>query len=222
MANWIDLSVVAACNAVLGGILIATFKNLLSSYAGEKGKNIATKEDVQIIVDNVRAVTREAEAIKAEIQGGVWEHQWLLNQKRDMYAKLLDSLAGAFATSREYADILRRYAVAVASGQMSDKVYAEIANFRDRHYQAERVASAAMMTAAVFVDPRAIETAKAPFAPFQNIGSMGNEPALLQLRTAIDDAMCEIVEIAKSDIGIALFGNPKGSEPTPNAIAKSA
>jgi hypothetical protein len=53
-----------------------------TAYKQEKGKNLATKEDVRQVLDQVPAVTLETETIKAEIEGGVWEKQWLLSQKQ--------------------------------------------------------------------------------------------------------------------------------------------
>jgi len=83
-----------ACIAViiisfLGEIVL---KPYLKAYAEEKGKRLATKEDIDNVLEQVRAVTRETEIIKAEISGGLWQQQWHLTQKRDCYARLVDAL----------------------------------------------------------------------------------------------------------------------------------
>src|SRR5580704_10390582 len=53
-------------------ILYFTLKNLLPSYFSEKGKNLATKEDVSDITQLVEAVkhsfTKETEQLKANLQ----------------------------------------------------------------------------------------------------------------------------------------------------------
>ena len=80
------------------GVLIISFlveivwKSYLKAYAEEKGKRLATKEDIENVIEQVRAVTRETEIIKAEISGGLWLQQWHLTQKRDCYARLIDAL----------------------------------------------------------------------------------------------------------------------------------
>jgi sugar phosphate isomerase/epimerase len=78
-----------ACAGVILGNLFFVY---LGAYLKEKGKRLATKEDVDSVVEQVRAVTRETELIKAEITGGLWQRQWHLAQKRDSYSRLIDAL----------------------------------------------------------------------------------------------------------------------------------
>ncbi len=86
--GWIACGVVIATN-----FLIQIFwKPYLKSYAEEKGKRLATNEDIENVLEQVRAVTRETAAIQAEISGGLWLQQWHLGQKRDSYTRLIDSL----------------------------------------------------------------------------------------------------------------------------------
>jgi len=84
---------------VIGAIVVAS--NLLAQSAGipflkayfeGRGKNLATKQDISNVVEQVQAVTRETEKIKAEISGGLWDRQWLKMQKRDAYVRLIDTL----------------------------------------------------------------------------------------------------------------------------------
>jgi hypothetical protein len=62
------------------------------SYEEEIGKRLATKEDIDNVLAQVRAVTRETERVKAEISGGLWQEQWHKTQKRDAYVRLIDAL----------------------------------------------------------------------------------------------------------------------------------
>jgi hypothetical protein len=62
------------------------------AYAEETGKRLATKDDIENVLDQVRAVTRETELVKAEISGGLWQQQWQKTQKRDAYVRLIDTL----------------------------------------------------------------------------------------------------------------------------------
>lgn len=80
------------------GVVVTSFfveivwKSYLKAYAEEKGKRLATKEDIDNVLDQVRAVTRETEIIKAKIYGGLWQQQWQLTQMRDSYGRLVDAL----------------------------------------------------------------------------------------------------------------------------------
>lgn len=62
------------------------------AYQEESGRRLATKDDVENILQQVRAVTRETELVKAEISGGLWHGQWRLAQKRDSYVRLIDAV----------------------------------------------------------------------------------------------------------------------------------
>ena len=60
----------------------------LGSYLQAKGKNVATREDIDRVV-------RKTEDIKAEISGGLWEKQNRWTFKRDIYIRLLENLGVA-------------------------------------------------------------------------------------------------------------------------------
>ena len=76
--------------AVLAGTLL--IRNYLPSYAGEKGRNLATKQDIE-------EITRKIEAVKAEIQ----RNQLIEQAKRDLkYQACLEALGvidGVFSHS---------------------------------------------------------------------------------------------------------------------------
>jgi hypothetical protein len=86
--GWITCAAVIATN-----FLVQVFwKPYLKSYAEEKGKRLATNEDIENVLAQGRSVTRQTAAIQAEISGGLWLQQWHLGQKRDSYARLIDAL----------------------------------------------------------------------------------------------------------------------------------
>jgi len=88
-------------SAVAGSAVVATLFGLwIRSYFGEylaqKAKNLATHEDIQKLVDQVR----ETERVKAEISDRVWDRQRRWDMKKEMYVdayaavhKLADRLA---------------------------------------------------------------------------------------------------------------------------------
>jgi hypothetical protein len=65
----------------------------VGAYLREKGKNLATKEDLDRIV-------RRTENIKAEISGDLWEKQNRWTFRRDTYVNLLDGLGDAASAVR--------------------------------------------------------------------------------------------------------------------------
>jgi hypothetical protein len=86
--NWLyGAALVGLNNLVLG-----FWKPWAKDYAGEKGKNFARKEDLDLILAEVRAVTATQKQIEARISNEVWQQQWRLTQLRDAYALLLDKL----------------------------------------------------------------------------------------------------------------------------------
>jgi hypothetical protein len=64
----------------------------LKAYLERIGEGLATKQDIKDVLANVKAITEAQEKIKAEISGGAWHWQWLLQQKRDAYVQLINTL----------------------------------------------------------------------------------------------------------------------------------
>lgn len=60
---------------VVGLILFLTIKNFLPSYFNEKGKNIATKEDVE-------EITKKVETIKQEVSNFHYQNNELLDKRK--------------------------------------------------------------------------------------------------------------------------------------------
>src|SRR5579862_6089801 len=78
------------------GVLAAAFLgSWLGAYMKKKGENFATREDLQGVVEEVRAVTRTAEEIKSEIAGGLWERQKRWELRREVFFDVLKGTAEA-------------------------------------------------------------------------------------------------------------------------------
>jgi hypothetical protein len=62
------------------------------AYLKKKAENLATKEDYESLLTQVKKTTEETESIKTELAKGSWLHQqgWLLKEK--YYSGLLESL----------------------------------------------------------------------------------------------------------------------------------
>jgi hypothetical protein len=74
------------------GVVVAIFGLWLKSYFGpyltQKAKNLATHEDIQRLVDQVR----ETERVKAEISDSTWDRQARWTYKRDLYIRLVECM----------------------------------------------------------------------------------------------------------------------------------
>jgi hypothetical protein len=80
--NWVyGIAVVAVNNLVL-----YVWKPWAGAYSGEKGKNLARKEDLKEILEEVRAVAATQKEVEAQ--------QMILNQRRDAYVNLIKALDG--------------------------------------------------------------------------------------------------------------------------------
>jgi hypothetical protein len=69
------------CALFIGGFL--------KSYMSKKGEDLATHEDIEKLVDQMRAVTTATKEIEAKISGEVWDRQKRWELRRDL---LLDAV----------------------------------------------------------------------------------------------------------------------------------
>jgi hypothetical protein len=82
----------------LVGAFVGSF---LGSYLKKKGENLATHEDVDKLVDQMKAVTQATKEIEAKISSDVWDRQKRWEMKREVLfaaakviAEIDDSLVG--------------------------------------------------------------------------------------------------------------------------------
>lgn len=73
-------------------IAVAFFGSYLGTYAKRKAENLATKEDFEELLSQVKKTTEETEKIKTEISRVSWVDQQRWALKRELYMELLDSL----------------------------------------------------------------------------------------------------------------------------------
>ncbi len=69
----------------------------LGSYAAEKGKRRATREDSDRIRDELERTTRALKEIEAKISLGIWQEQKRWDERRDAYTRLLVWLDKVYA-----------------------------------------------------------------------------------------------------------------------------
>jgi len=78
--------------AYLLALILSFLGGFLGAYAKKKGEALATKEDFDALLKQVKETTIVAESIKVNLATGSWLHQqeWYLKEK--YYSGLLDSL----------------------------------------------------------------------------------------------------------------------------------
>jgi hypothetical protein len=78
-------------SAFLTLLFLWFWKPWAGAYSGEKGKNLARKEDLDKILAEVRAVTLETEAIKAEIQTALTDRERHMKWRIEAYMEAVDA-----------------------------------------------------------------------------------------------------------------------------------
>lgn len=73
---------------VVGAIMAFWARNYVGKYLAKKAENLATHEDIQKLVDQVR----ETEKVKAEIADRMWDRQRRWDAKKDLYLEVYSSL----------------------------------------------------------------------------------------------------------------------------------
>jgi hypothetical protein len=86
-------SVAVVAGVIASQIVSLILQSYLPAYAKEKGKNLATHEDIQKLVDQVKAVTQATKKIEAEISSGVWDRQKRWELRRDTLFEVAKRLA---------------------------------------------------------------------------------------------------------------------------------
>lgn len=76
----------------LSAVVTAFVGGFLGAYLKRKGENLATREDYESLLQQVKRTTQETESIKMELAKGSWLHQqsWYLKEK--YYSGLLENL----------------------------------------------------------------------------------------------------------------------------------
>jgi hypothetical protein len=162
----------------------------LKSYLSEKGKNLATKEDIDRIV-------RKTEEIKAEISGGLWEKQNRWTFKRDVYVRLLNGLGDAASAVRQLlyldeqlpAGAGPEYPVAKQMGPYFDDLQNAMVEIRHAAFVVPVVCSEATKNALDRLLAQWLEAEKA-----------GGRPYLATTRTALSGAIDAVTISAQQDL----------------------
>lgn len=89
--------------------LIAGGGAYLGSYLREKGRNLATREDLNGVLTQLRETTRTTEEIKTHFSGALWVEQARWDLKRDLYYRLLENLDETKRSIRNLLDVFQSW-----------------------------------------------------------------------------------------------------------------
>lgn len=105
-----EIIVVLQVLILLGIGSLFIFKKYLFSYSSEKGKNLATKEDIEEITRKIESIKSEylieLEIVRVELSKGLYQKNEVWIMKRDACLKALN-LANAFLSNYQYTGIPR-------------------------------------------------------------------------------------------------------------------
>jgi hypothetical protein len=106
--TWIHTIAVVALN----GLVLYLWKPWIKAYSEEKGRLLARDESLENIMREVRSITETQKAIETRLSGELWRRQWVLNQKRDIYAELLRAASEYEIWLADYVDNVKHQASA--------------------------------------------------------------------------------------------------------------
>lgn len=131
--------------AAWGFWILTAIAAYLGAYAAEKGKRRAAWEDKNQILEELAKTTRTLKEIEASISNDLWERQWRLNQKRDIYARLLESMSELELS----VNVLSKYFAMQPTQHISN----EVDKHGERATQVGRELERAMAVAKVYFAP---------------------------------------------------------------------
>ncbi len=111
----------------------------LGSYLKKKGENLATREDINNVVEQVKAVTRATKEIEAKISSDVWDRQKRWELKRDLLFQTTKTIAAvrnallflsaACSTQKKEQDPERLKAFQDRINEVNEKCFAAMRDF---------------------------------------------------------------------------------------------
>jgi hypothetical protein len=76
-------------------LILGAFLGYLASYMKKKGENLATHEDIDKLVDQMKAVTQATKEIESKISGEAWDRQKRWEMKREVVFEAIKRVARA-------------------------------------------------------------------------------------------------------------------------------
>lgn len=140
---------------VAGVIVILLLRLFLPGYLSEKGKNLATREDFEALLEQLRQATNTTESIKVELSSRHWlnQQQWSIREKH--YADLLAHLAKLRLSLQDQDSYYMRPGSAYDSSISENKHFKELSRIG---YESLCAIREQVGPASVFLSDKTIET----------------------------------------------------------------
>ena len=164
----------------------------VGSYLREKGRNLATREDIA-------KITKATEEVKAQISGELWVQQTRWNLKRDIYTRLLENLGeAAYALDKLWVAEDRSYS---DDEEVRKNIEAWKAALRDRQSRAVNEIRRATSVAAIMLGEVALAALKKLQVEWVEADAVDSYGEYLDKETAaVDNAYKLLVISARDDL----------------------
>lgn len=81
---------IGVLTTLAGSCVGATIGAFLSGYYSERGKRLATHEDIQKVLEELRATTSVAESVKSAVSHDAWKAQMCWHERKKAYHEMLE------------------------------------------------------------------------------------------------------------------------------------
>jgi hypothetical protein len=95
-------------------------KKYAGAYMQKKGENLATHEDINKLVDQVKVVTQTTKEIESKISGELWDKQKHWEMKRDVVFEMSKKMSAVDDALTSVYSTHEHYRTAAERGQMVD------------------------------------------------------------------------------------------------------
>jgi len=179
-----------------------------NAYEQEKGRRVATHEDIENVLNEVHAVTEKTETIKAQISGDLWLLQTVWNQKRDVYRNVLkcshrfkDKLVGLRSAHLVLSEDQEK-GLPETHLQMMET---EVKRWASEYVEAQRVYIDALEEAAMFLDGPVTQFLS-DFVAQKELGNVmkgtSDPDKSLALIFELGTWINKLIDFAKRDLGV--------------------
>jgi hypothetical protein len=164
------------------------------AYLREKGKNLATHEDI-------KRLTRIAEEIKSQVSAELWLGQTRWNLRRDLYARLLEGLSDVQSSIHRLIGSMKMKAEAADPAVKSYHV-GEITKGLAEYFEATHKVRRAHSVAAIFLSEEAMEALRKMGADMVRASQEGTSGEKYRdlLAGATESASKVLIEAARRDL----------------------
>lgn len=194
--------VYVGAGVVLNWLILWVWKPWAAAYSGEKAKNFARKEDLDIILAEVRAVTASQEEIKVRLSAEQWDRQMLMTEKKNVYGNLLLTIHEMTGSCNNMTTMIEIKEAGELSAEQEAKLTEKFYNALKEYLSFERELIRLNGLAAIFVNQQCFAHVN-HFLCTPRGGLFTSLVGLKLLLKNLIDINSRVIEFAKVDFGIS-------------------